>query len=496
MFVTRFRRDMGTIYTSIIQIKDLEDELKAIFDQKYSLKNSNLQKSIDAFQQTLSELKNDLYVCIEHPYVDKAYRDSYYKYFASKRDEFSRDTVRLSFFKSKIEDEDFRDINKQPKLQDIYLGFIVIRPTFPNVIGRTVLNPEALNRSDLLTCKVVYPTTVNGVKLSVNGFPHSSQDTETITCAETTVWGLLEYFGTKYPEYRPMLPTQINEKLGKYSTERLMPSNGLTAGQIAYALKEFSFGVKIYSRKAYGAEFEKIVRVYVESGIPIVGLIQNTQGIGHAVNIIGRQQVSQAKINSLPLSTTIGTNVNVYEFEQLDIDYCYVDDNYPPYQATKLSTPASYYTNAQWTGCQITSIIVPLYPKIYLEAGEAKKIAFTVIEQLNLIANKDILIKTFLASSRSFKNSIALNPSLDIDAKELLLATVMPKFVWVMEISDKNLIIRNQVSGMVIMDATEPKRPGIIAALIENTYIANDLTTFKKINIPLHPFTAYSKNLN
>jgi hypothetical protein len=85
---------------------------------------------------------------------------------------------------------------------------------------------------------------------------------------------------------------------------------------------------------------------------------------------------------------------------------------------------------------------------------------------------------------------------LDIDAKELLLATVMPKFVWVMEISDKNLIVNNQVSGMVIMDATEPKRPGIIAAMIENTYIANDLTTFKKISIPLHPFTAYSKNLN
>jgi hypothetical protein len=487
---------MSTIYTNIIEIKDLEDELKAIFDQKYGLKNSNLQNSINNFKQTLTELRNDLYVCIEHPYVDKAYIDSYYKYFASKRDVFSRDTVRLSFFKTKIEEGDFRDFNKQIEIQDKYLGFIVIRPTFPNIIGRTVLNPVALNRIDLLTCKVHYPTTVNGVKLSINGFPHSSQDTETISCAETTVWGLLEYFGTKYPEYRPMLPTQINEMLGKFSTERLMPSNGLTAGQIAYALKEFGFGVKIYSRRAYGLEFEKIVRVYVESGIPIVGIVQNVQGIGHALNIIGRQEITHATIESLPIAVTIGANVNVYEFEQLDINYCFVDDNYPPYQSTKLNTPASYYTNPQWAGCQITSIIVPLYPKIYLEAGEAKKIAFTVIEQLNLIANKDILIKTFLASSRSFKNSISLNPSLDIDAKELLLATVMPKFVWVMEISDKNLIVNNQVSGMVIMDATEPKRPGIIAALIENTYIVNDLTTFKKISIPLHPFTTYSKNLN
>lgn len=487
---------MNTIYTNITEIKDLKDELKAVFDQKYGLKNMNLQNSMDSIQQTLLELKHDLYVYTEHPYVDKVYRDSYYKYFASKRDEFSRDTIRLSFFKSKIEDIDFRDENRQTDLQEKYLGFIVIRPTFPNVIGRSVLSPEALNRINLLTCKVHYQTTVNSVKLSVYGFPHSSQDTETITCAETTVWGLLEYFGSKYPEYKPMLPTQINEMLGKFSTERLMPSNGLTAGQIAYALKEVGFGVKIYSRKAYDIEFEKIVRVYVESGIPIVGLLQNNLGIGHALNIIGRQEISQDAINNLSPSKTIGTNVKVYEFEQLDIDYCYVDDNYPPYQTTKLSTPASYYSNQQWTGCHITSIIVPLYPKIYLEAGEAKKIAFTVIEQLNLIANKDILIKTFLASSRSFKNSLALNSTLEADAKELLLATVMPKFVWVMEISDKNQIINNLVSGMVIMDATEPKRPGIIAALIENTYIANDLTTFKKISLPLHPFTAYNENLN
>jgi hypothetical protein len=487
--------NMSTIYTNIIEIKDLEDELKAVLDQKYGLKNINLQNSIDVIRQTLSELKNDLYVYIEHPYVDKVYRDSYYKYFASKKDEFSRDTIRMSFFKSKIEDLDFRDVSRQIDLQEKYIGFVVIRPTFPNVIGRSVLSPEALNRTNLLICKVHYQTTVNSVKLSVHGFPHSSQDTETITCAETTVWGLLEYFGSKYPEYKPMLPTQINEMLGKFSTERLMPSNGLTAGQIAYALKEVGFGVKIYSRKAYGVEFEKIVRVYVESGIPIVGLLQNSLGIGHALNIIGRQEVAEDAINNLTPSKTIGNNVNVYEFEQLDIDYCYVDDNYPPYQTTKLRTPASYYANQQWVGCQITSIIVPLYPKIYLEAGEAKKIAFTVIEQLNLIANKDVLIKTFLASSRSFKNSLALNSTLEADAKELLLSTVMPKFVWVMEISDKNLILSNLVSGMVIMDATEPKRPGIIAALIENTYIANDLTTFKKIILPLQPFTAYCENL-
>lgn len=487
---------MGTIYSSVIKIKDLEEELKSIFIQNYELKNHNLTNSLAAFRQTLSELRGDLFVCVEHPYVDKVYRDSYYKYFASKRDEFSRDTIRLSFFDSEVLEEDFRSCEKQSDLQNHYVGFIVIRPTFPHIIGRSVLDPKALIRTNYITCKVNYLSTVNGVKLNVYGFPHSSQDSETISCAETTVWSLLEYFGTKYPEYRPMLPTKINEVLGKFSTERLIPSNGLTAGQIAYALKEFGFGVKIYSRRSYLEEFEKIIRVYIESGIPVVGVVQNTLGIGHALNIIGRQNITQDAINKLPISKNIGTNVDVYEFEQLEIEYCFVDDNYPPYQLTQLNAPAAYYTNPQWRGCEITNIIVPLYPKIYLEAGEAKRVAFSVIEELDLITNKEILVKTLLASSRSFKNALALNRELHGDAKELLLGTVMPKFVWIMEISDKELIMSNKVCGMVIMDATEPKRPGIIAALIENSYIANDLTTFNKISIPLQPFTAYNKNLN
>jgi hypothetical protein len=487
---------MTTIYTNIIRISDLESELKSILEIRYGLTNQNLTNSINKFKQTLTELRPDLYVCVEHPYVDKTYRDSYYKYFASKKDEFSRDTIRFSFFNKQIEEDDFRNPIKLTDLQRCYLGFIIIRPTFPNIIGRTVINPKALIRKEFLTCKVRYHATVNGIKLNVYGFPHSSQDSESISCAETTVWSLLEYFGNKYPEYRPSLPTQINEVLGKFSTERLIPSNGLTAGQIAYALKEYGFGVKIYSRNSYTTEFEKIIRIYIESGIPVVGVIQNATGIGHALNIIGRQNITQQAIDNLPSSKTIGTNVKVYEFEQLEINYCFVDDNYPPYQLTKLQTPTAYYSDPKWIGCQITSIIVPLYPKIYLEAGEAKKLAFAVIEALNLIANREILIKTFLASSRSFKNSIALNVDLNIDAKELLLSTVMPKFIWVMEISDKTLVMSNQISGMVIMDATEPKRLGVIAAIIENMYIINDLTTFNKISISLPPFSAYDNNLN
>jgi hypothetical protein len=88
-----------------------------------------------------------------------------------------------------------------------------------------------------------------------------------------------------------------------------------------------------------------------------------------------------------------------------------------------------------------------------------------------------------------------LNSSLNADAKELLMSISMPKFIWVMEITDKTLIMNDLASGMVVLDATEPKRFGIIAALIENNYIANDLTTFTKISLPLQSFKSYQNNL-
>lgn len=486
---------MESLYTNIVSIKNLGGEVGKILQIRYNLKNSNLLGSINVLNDFLKEMRDDLFVLIEHPYVDKIYRDTYYNYFASKRDDFPRNTIKISFFKSEIKDNDFRDRGKLEKLQGNYLGFLIVRPTFSFVIGRNVISPEAFLNSNFQICRVNYNSTVNGLKFNVFGFPHCSQDQETITCAETTVWSLLEYFGNRYAEYRPSLPSLVNEVLGKFSFERLVPSKGLTAGQISYALRELGFGVKIYSKSAYKDDFERLLKIYVESGIPVVGVVQNNE-IGHALNIIGRSKISQTAIDNLIPIKVIGNKVNVFDFSDIDVEYTFIDDNYPPYQSTKLETPSSYYTNSKWAGCKITNFIVPLYPKIYLEAGEARKTALTFVEQLNLIANKDILIKTFLASSRSFKNEIALNNSLNSDVKELILSISMPKFIWIMEISDKKLVMSNLATGMVILDATEPKRFGIIAAMLEDTYIANDLTTFTKINLPLRSFLSYQNNLN
>lgn len=489
---------MENLYINTIPIAGLPGEIEKMLVDVFLVTNINLQKSIHNLKEYVKELKDDLFVHVEYPYVDKVYRDSYYNYFASKKDDYSRNSIRLSFFSEDLKEEDFRDSKMLDHVQSCYKGFLVIRPTFPFIIGRSVISPQAFKSNNVLISSVSYSSTANAIKLKVSGFPHSSQDSETISCAEATVWSIMEYFGNRYPEYTPILPSLVNSVLEKFSFERLIPSKGLTAQQISYALKELGFGVKIYSQSSYISEFFELLRIYVESGIPVVGLIQNDKGIGHAVNIVGRKKPTGAEIDAIPVLKTINGTINVHDFAQLDIDYVCVDDNYPPYRTCTLSKPASYYTNPLWADCRISSFIVPLYPKIYLEAGEARKIAITLIEEftnMGIVTNREILIKTFLASSRSFKNEIALNDSLQTDAKELLLSISMPKFIWVTEIGDKAQMKAGNVSGMMILDATEPKRAGIIAALIENNYIANDLNNLKMISLPLHSFKSYQNNL-
>jgi len=96
---------------------------------------------------------------------------------------------------------------------------------------------------------------------------------------------------------------------------------------------------------------------------------------------------------------------------------------------------------------------------------------------LNLLKDKEIILKTFLTSSRSFKNEFSHN-IIDLVAKELILNLTMPKFIWISEITNKTLIKTNLIEGMIILDATEPKRRSLIAGLLGNSYITLNLSEF------------------
>lgn len=482
---------MEIITTLYLNKADLLSQYSNVLEHYYHLEKTNNEytSSITKLDEFLNTLDDDLTFLMEWPYVDKMYRDTYYHYYASKKHDYSRVSIKVSIFRDVVDDAQFYDSASSIFLKSKYLGFFTLRPTFPAILGRNTISPLAFGE-ELLLCSTKVPASANGIKFQSIGFPHSSQDGEMITCAETTVWSIMEYFGNKYSDYRPLLPSMINRTLGKFSFERLIPSKGLTAGQISYTLKDFGFGVKMYSAQAYGADFMSLLRIYIESGIPVVGAISNGQ-IGHAVNIVGRVEVTEADIAALPYVAK-KNGIELSEFAGMDLDYVFVDDNHAPYRKAKLGTPSSYYGSADWNGCRITNFIVPLYSKIYLEAGEARTKSISLIENIGLIKNKKICIRTFLASSRSFKNHANFS-DLPHGIKKLFNSLVMPKFIWITEIYYEGSLKDGKCDGLIILDATEPKKLGIISFIIDDLLC---LYNFEKIiKIGAQHFDNYNQNL-
>ncbi|RZL53709.1 MAG: hypothetical protein EOO93_20705, partial [Pedobacter sp.] len=465
LYIEPIKNSAELIQMLLVQEFDItENFAKLLFEKKIK---SHIEK-----------LKDSIYLVAETNYIDRVYRDSYYHYYSSKLVAYKRNCIRISLFDSQIEASDFRLEEKREKLQVAYLGFFVLRPIEPHVVGRSIISPNALKTATFQICTTAYHNTVNTVKLSVAAFPHSSQDTETISCAETTLWAMMEYFSNRYAEYKPLLPSKIIQTLNKVTSERQVPSKGLNIQQMSFALREYGFGTRIYSLPQYPDEFDRLISCYAESGIPIIIAMEDFEGIGHALLCIGHETIKEGHIDALKahkfkpsvLKDKANTkNIVLYDFDSIEKEFIFIDDNQPVYQTALLSKPAAHY-NANWHKCKITHFIVPLYTKIYLEAYEAKNFIarFLISGPEPLNNDSEVLLRTYLASSRSFKDVLATNSSFSSDLKDIILELAMPKFIWITEISNKELMKSKKANGVIILDATEANiifnKPLIIAS--------------------------------
>lgn len=489
------------------------DNLKKIHELNSLLAKELYKRYINAhFEQLL----DTAYFVVEAPYVDKVYRDSFYSYYSSKNQLYKRDSIRVSIFSEKIIASDFRDITKKDELQNKFMGFIVLRPTEPSLIGRSVISPKILKTTGFDITLTRIRTTVNSVKLYTEGFPHSSQDGETISCAETTIWSLMEYFSNRYSEYKSVLPSTIINTLNRVSSERQVPSKGLNIQQISYTLREFGLSTKIYSQSQYNDSFNNLLSCYIESGIPLVVAMENRLAggnIGHALLCIGNEPPTEEQIDILPMKIFSNTklktkyeskNIKIYDYNDINEKYVFIDDNRPVYQTNYLSSPSENYLpdDIDWANCKITYFIAPLYTKVYLEAYEAQNFIyhFLINPSYTLSNDSEIVIKIFLTSSRSYKDWLSTHDTFNYTVKTLIIETPMPKFIWVTEISTKELIKQKLANGLIVLDATEANimynKPLIVAAY-EGNYItfAADSNEIKKISIPLGNYNSYHNNL-
>lgn len=518
----------GQLDLEFVGIDKLPEIINDYWTTYYEISNDHLSESLDVLDEYLSQMVGDLYFLVEFPYVEKTYRNTYYHYFSSKHHQFARNSIRLSVFNTSVSEEDFQTSEKFKELlnRESYLGFITLRPTFPKVIGRSVLSAKAAPIHSRHVCEAAFDASIKSIKTRAIGFPHLSQDREYLTCAEATIWSMMEYFGTKYSEYNSVTPSDIKAITSGKSNERVTPSKGLDVAQISYTLKEFGLGVRVYHKEdsANSFDFNTVLRTYIESRIPIVATLEGDE-IGHAMIIVGRaaftmkefleqrKDVEQTVTVSYKMEggSSVERNVTFVDLASMNMDCLVMDDNYAPYQKLKLTNLTEHYVDengdplSKWDGCKLKYFIAPLHKKVYLDAESAKLYSTQIIlENLCAAENEDmlgnLLINTFLVSSSTYKQYVAFNGTMHEDLRGIILGTTMPKFVWVTEfgnpesMDEQDAGLGGEAYGLLILDATEPKSPRLLFLYSNNVlnYFDSDRTYIEKINVPSHPFKMFA----
>jgi hypothetical protein len=413
----------------------------------------------------MDSLRDDLTIIIESPYIDKFFRDSYYNYFSSKHLKMDRDTIRINFFEEKIKEEDLLLGNN---LNESFLGFFVIRPIKGRIIGRTMLSPKAFKHQNFLTCLTKVKTQIMGNDVSVDAFPHSPQDKQYMSCAETTVWAIMEYFGNRYVEYSPISPSKISKVIESSYNARAFPSDGLTTIQISKALKEFGFGTMLYHIKKDRENAEDVYRTisnYIESGIPVVLSLKSKHGLGHAVIACGHESIKYRSLKELIQAMNLNLSklgeYSIWKTSSKKCKYVLMDDNQLPYQMETLDQPTKSYEDSRFENVYIESAIVPLYSKVYLDSRRAEELIASFLMDpkfgLSNFSRTDLNIviqRLFLTSSKSFKRSVLLSKDISPKEKMIFLSFHFPKFIWICELSNPEDYIQGKVQSKIILDAT------------------------------------------
>ena len=428
-----------------------------------------LQKVITTFNERwmkllFNALKFPITIVYEKYYVDKLFRDSYYTYFASKHFEINRICSRLTLFEGNFAYKDFLNDVLFDTLQKSIIGTVVLRPTKINAIGRTLLDPDKMHIGRMYVQRTKFEICLLGKLYTILAYPFTSQDTETMSCAETSIWTMLEYYGTRYSEYRTVLPSEILSELGNLSEERVLPSHGMDFRQKSGLLKKFGFHPRTYSEQIYKDDFRKLFHYYVESGIPITLSLP-----GHSVVCIGHaaEEYNISNVTSITVN-----NLQYIDSSAFIKKYVIIDDNNIPYSIEE-------YDHFSVFNREMHLFTVPLYKRIFLEANDAATVfefllgkISSLIEWyistfgLNYENRKNPLVKRiFLTSSRKYKK-VRVTDANSLETKKFYSEILMPKFIWVCEIATYENYQSRKILGEIVLDATAARYDHINSTLL------------------------------
>lgn len=412
------------------------------------------------FEEYFGELQAKTIV-VERDYIDKDYLEDYAAYYDRCFRDYRRRTTRLHFFDVGFNEREFEgcitgqgDGIDERALDVGYLGFVVVKPLPRSIIGRTCLRTYPSDGRRYFPSLRSYEVHLYGFKLEVQSLAYQEQDTVVAACATSALWACFQGTGKLFQHPIPP-PVKITDWASEHMPENLVlasarafPNDGLTASQMAAAVRRLDLEPMVISTKDR-QNLNGVAYAFLKGKIPCVLVFKLQEWVDgrlkakglHAVAITG---FSLSDAPPLPERST-GFQLRA---ERIDKLYAHDDQVGPFARMTWLSVtpngPAhptdTKLLKTSWPGevyadIQKHFVMIPLYHKIripYDEIRDAIMSLDTLIERFRSHqphiprAEWDI----YLTNASDYKASArAEYPALGVSLKETL-CKGLPRFMW------------------------------------------------------------------
>jgi len=217
-------------------------------------------------------------IIVESHYVDRHYLEDFSEYYARCFNEYPRSCSRIHFFSSKFDHPEFLEhlsANNQEfieKLQNSYLGFLVVRPIPHTFLGRLCLRPyKELVESE--SYKIIQPknsVSLFGIDLTISGSLFVEKDHVVARCATSAIWSLLS--SSSELNISPSL-SSITKSAGAITEGgRTFPTERLTPQQITRSLRHFGLESSVHNLEASDSmcEARELAYAYLSNDTPIL----------------------------------------------------------------------------------------------------------------------------------------------------------------------------------------------------------------------------------
>jgi len=209
----------------------------------------------------------------ESPYVEEEWASLYALHYCKKHyHSVTPFSSRLHLISENIKDES--EISKISEKS--YLGYLTIRPipVVDSMISKIILKPynkfyDIADAEEWYMITTKYASHIKDISFEIETFPFYSQDSMVSICAHADMLMLVSLMSKKYG----MNDVPIDRLIQKILPfgGRIIPSESLTLQQIAFALMENGYNVKIKSFKKREIENLMVhIDAYIESGLPCI----------------------------------------------------------------------------------------------------------------------------------------------------------------------------------------------------------------------------------